>query len=97
MKCCVYVIILYFASRNLLLHRLDFHQFIIPIIVNNSIGSILDRNTSQNGSKINTSGTKNSKQLSTGKIINHVICLIIGQFDYRKTVKHYQVIYLWLV
>ena len=80
MKCCVYVIILYFASRNLLLHRLDFHQFIIPIIVNNSIGSILDRNTSQNGSKSNTTGTKNGKQLSTGKIINHVICEIVGQF-----------------
>lgn len=73
MKCCVYVIILCFASRNFLLHRLDFQQFIIPIIVNNSIGSVLDRNASQNCSKINTTGTKNSKQLGTGKIINHAI------------------------
>ena len=79
MKCCVYVIILYFASRNFILHRLDFHQFIIPIIVNNSIGSILDSNTSENGSKMNTTGTKNSKHIGRGKIINHVICSISCQ------------------
>ena len=76
MKCCVYVIILYFASRTFLLRRLDFHQLIIPIIVNNSNGPILDRNTSENSSKINTTGTKKSKQLGRGKIINHVICSI---------------------
>ena len=79
MKCCVYVIILYFATRNFLLHRMGLHQFIIPIIVNNSIGSIIDRNTSYNGSKINTTGTKKSKQLGKGKIINHEICLISCQ------------------